>query len=78
MIGFGSMLAIPIGTAIAGPVSDAIGIQWWFIIGGIAMILSGVLGFFLPILRNVESERRNTDATLMKESRLDTSQANIE
>ena len=64
LIGFGSMLAIPIGTAIAGPVSDAIGIQWWFIIGGFSMILFGILGFLLPILRNVESGRRKIDATL--------------
>ena len=64
MMGFASMLAIPIGTAIAGPVSDAIGIQWWFIIGGFAMILFGVLGFLLPILRDIESEHRKIDATL--------------
>ena len=64
LIGFGSMLAIPIGTAIAGPVSDAIGIQWWFIIGGFSMILFGILGFLLPILRDIESEHRKIDATL--------------
>ena len=58
------MLAIPIGTAIAGPVSDAIGIQWWFIIGGFSMILFGILGFLLPILRDIESEHRKIDTTL--------------
>ena len=58
---FVSMLAIPIGTAIAGPVSDAVGIQSWFIISGITMFLSGVLGFFLPSLRNVESKHQSHD-----------------
>lgn len=69
LIGFGSMLAIPIGTAIAGPVSDAIGIQTWFVFGGIGMILSGILGFLVPIMRNLEYHPKHsqTEAGLVPE-----------
>jgi DHA3 family macrolide efflux protein-like MFS transporter len=60
------MLAIPIGTAIAGPVSDAVGIQTWFIVGGVAMILSGIVGFLIPAMRNLEYHPKHTqpEATL--------------
>jgi len=39
----GASLAMPIGLAIAGPVSDAIGIQVWFIVGGFACIIVAIL-----------------------------------
>lgn len=47
-------LAMPIGLAIAGPLSDALGIQTWFIVGGIFMSLSGIFGFLSPAMRSLE------------------------
>lgn len=49
-------LAMPIGLAIAGPLSDAVGIQTWFIIGGIFMSLSGVFGFLSPAMQSIEEQ----------------------
>jgi DHA3 family macrolide efflux protein-like MFS transporter len=72
-ISFVSKLAMPIGTAIAGPVSDAIGIQSWFIIGGVAMLFSGILGFLLPNLRNVESKYQSHDLNPLTDSTPDAS-----
>jgi DHA3 family macrolide efflux protein-like MFS transporter len=56
LISAGSMLAMPIGLSIAGPVSDAIGIQAWFIIGAIVMSLAGVIGFLTPAMRDIENQ----------------------
>lgn len=35
LLSSGATLAMPIGLAIAGPLSDAVGVQIWFIVGGI-------------------------------------------
>jgi len=51
-------LAMPIGLAVAGPLSDAVGIQTWFIIGGIFMSLAGLFGYLSPAMRGIE-ERPN-------------------
>jgi DHA3 family macrolide efflux protein-like MFS transporter len=51
-------LAMPIGLAVAGPLSDAIGIQSWFIIGGLFMSLAGVFGFLSPAMRSIEDQSK--------------------
>ena len=55
-------LAMPIGLAVAGPLSDAVGIQTWFIIGGIFMSLAGIFGFLSPDMRNIEDQSREITA----------------
>jgi DHA3 family macrolide efflux protein-like MFS transporter len=44
----GAGLASPLGLIIAGPVADATSNQLWFIIGGIATILTGLVIFLVP------------------------------
>jgi DHA3 family macrolide efflux protein-like MFS transporter len=46
----------PIGLAIAGPVSDALGKQTWFIVGGVTCILMAVVGVLMPAVMNIEDE----------------------
>ena len=54
----GTGLVMPIGLLIAGPVADWIGIQSWYIFGGIIMALSGIIGFMTPAMRNFEDQRK--------------------
>jgi len=61
LIGTTAGFAMPIGLAIAGPVSDAIGIQAWFIIGGICMSLTGILGFMSPAMRHIEDQHQRPE-----------------
>lgn len=49
-------LAMPIGLVVAGPLSDALGIQTWFVIGGIFMSLAGIFGFLSPAMRGIEDQ----------------------
>lgn len=56
----GSMAAAmtPLGLIIAGPLADWLGVQAWFVIGGISTIAMGVSGLFIPAIMNLERDRR--------------------
>jgi DHA3 family macrolide efflux protein-like MFS transporter len=47
----------PIGLIIAGPISDRMGVQTWFIIGGLVTIVMGVAGIFIPAVMHFEEGR---------------------
>ena len=53
-----AMLVSPLGLMIAGPVSDALGIQLWFWVSGITCALMGVAGFFINEVMGMEEEKR--------------------
>jgi DHA3 family macrolide efflux protein-like MFS transporter len=46
---------VPLGLLVAGPVADRIGIQPWFLLGGILCVTIGLAGFFVPAVVNIES-----------------------
>ncbi|HSM71994.1 MAG TPA: MFS transporter, partial [Anaerolineales bacterium] len=46
----------PIGLMIAGPVADRVGIQAWFLLGGVLCILMAVTGLFIPAVMNMEKK----------------------
>lgn len=52
----GSLLSVtsPLGLAIAGPVSDRLGLQVWYVTAGILCGIVGMVGFFLPNLVSIE------------------------
>ena len=52
-----SSLMTPLGLAIAGPFSDALGIRTWYMMAGIISLLMGIAAFFMPIVMNVETNR---------------------
>ncbi len=53
-----AMAMMPLSLAVAGPVSDAIGVQAWYIFGGLVCALMGVAGFFIPALLHIEDRKR--------------------
>jgi DHA3 family macrolide efflux protein-like MFS transporter len=53
-----AMLVSPLGLMIAGPVSDALGIQLWFWVSGITCALMGVAGFFINEVMGMEEEKK--------------------
>jgi DHA3 family macrolide efflux protein-like MFS transporter len=50
------MLTSPIGLAIAGPVSDAFGLQIWYLATGTLCAGCGVIGIMLPVIHTVEAD----------------------
>jgi len=62
-------LMTPLSLAIAGPVSDAIGIRTWYWVAGILTLLMGIAAFFTPVLMNVEQNRNEATVALMESPR---------
>jgi DHA3 family macrolide efflux protein-like MFS transporter len=60
----GSVAMTPFSLLVAGPVADALGVQVWYVIGGVACALMGVAGFFIPALINIESQQASRNASL--------------
>jgi DHA3 family macrolide efflux protein-like MFS transporter len=57
LLGSVAMGMTPIGLAVAGPLSDWLGIQTWFIIGGVVCTLMGLMMLTIPAVVNVEQGR---------------------
>jgi DHA3 family macrolide efflux protein-like MFS transporter len=47
-------LTSPIGLLIAGPITDAIGVQVWYLTAGAMCIAAGIAGFFVPAVKHIE------------------------
>ena len=47
-------ISSPLGLAIAGPVSDALGLQVWYVVAGVLCALSGLAGFLVPSIVHIE------------------------
>ncbi len=58
----GSAAMSPLGLVIAGPVADALGVQIWFLIGGIATVIMGVGSFFVPSIMRIEDKAAELEA----------------
>jgi DHA3 family macrolide efflux protein-like MFS transporter len=46
----------PLGLMVAGPVADRVGIQAWFLLGGVLCILMAMTGLFIPAVMNMEKK----------------------
>ena len=57
IVGSLASLAAPLGLAVAGPVADALGVGAWFVVGGVASLLMGIMNFFVPVVLNIEEQR---------------------
>jgi DHA3 family macrolide efflux protein-like MFS transporter len=58
----------PIGLIIAGPIADKLGVQTWFIIGGIVTGLMGITSFFIPAIMHFEDGRTADHPVLSEKS----------
>jgi len=47
----------PLGLLIAGPVADRIGVQSWFLMGGVVSALMGIIGLLTPAIIHFEDGR---------------------
>lgn len=56
MVGSLAGAASPIGLALAAPISDLLGIRFWFYIAGIVCLAMGVSGLFIRSMRTLEDD----------------------
>ncbi len=54
LVGSFSGMMAPLGMVIAGPVADALGVQFWFVLAGAACVLMAVVAFFIPALMHLD------------------------
>ncbi len=53
-------IAAPIGMVIAGPLSDRFGVQFWFLLGGIASVAMAIGARTIPAVLHIEDQRQRT------------------
>lgn len=56
LIGSLSTAMSPLGLLIAGPLADAWGVRFWYVMGGLITLVMGIVGFMLPMLRELDGE----------------------
>jgi DHA3 family macrolide efflux protein-like MFS transporter len=49
-----SAAMIPLSLLIAGPIADRWGVQVWYLVGGAATVLAGLISFFVPAIMRIE------------------------
>jgi DHA3 family macrolide efflux protein-like MFS transporter len=49
-------LMTPLGLLVAGPVVDALGVQFWFAITGVLTLCASAIGFVIPAVRQLEQK----------------------
>lgn len=59
----GSLLSLtsPVGLAVAGPVSDWLGLRVWYLVAGLLASMGGMAGFFVPALVHVEDNHTGSN-----------------
>lgn len=63
LLGAGATAMIPLSLLIAGPVADALGIRFWYILGGTLCILMAVIAFFVPAIMDIEINHQGSLAS---------------
>jgi len=53
---------------IAGPIADNLGVQTWFMIGGIVTLLMGIASLFIPAIMQFEAGRTPITSTVAEKS----------
>jgi DHA3 family macrolide efflux protein-like MFS transporter len=68
LIGTFAAAMSPIGLIIAGPIADKLGVQTWFIIGGVVTLLMGITSIFIPAIMHFEDGRVPGQSVLVEKS----------
>jgi DHA3 family macrolide efflux protein-like MFS transporter len=58
LLGAGATAMMPLSLLIAGPISDTLGIRFWYVFGGVVCILMTVIAFFVPAIMNIEDNHQ--------------------
>ena len=56
LVSAGSSAMMPLGLAVAGPLSDIVGAGMWFLLAGSACLILGIAGLFVPAIVRLEED----------------------
>jgi DHA3 family macrolide efflux protein-like MFS transporter len=68
LIGTMAAAMSPNGLIIAGPIADNLGVQTWFLIGGVVTLLMGFASLFIPAIMHFEEGRGTQQSTMAEKS----------
>lgn len=68
LIGTMAAAMSPIGLIIAGPIADNLGVQTWFLIGGVVTLFMGFASLFIPAIMHFEDSRVTQQSALDEKS----------
>jgi DHA3 family macrolide efflux protein-like MFS transporter len=57
LIGAGAAAMMPLSLLVAGPLSDRLGVRFWYLLGGGLCILVTLIAFTIPAIMNIENNR---------------------
>jgi DHA3 family macrolide efflux protein-like MFS transporter len=60
MMGSLLWMTSPFSLAVAGPVSDWLGLQVWYVTAGVMCVATGLAGFFVPAIVNIEENNNKS------------------
>jgi len=67
LLGAGATAMMPISLLIAGPISDQLGIRFWYIFGGTVCILMTIASTFVPAIMQIEENNKETTGSAVTE-----------
>jgi DHA3 family macrolide efflux protein-like MFS transporter len=53
----------PLGLLVAGPVADALGVQYWYVLTGAMVLAMGTAGLLIPSVAHIEDQAAPPQAT---------------
>lgn len=56
LVGSGSAAISPLGMLVAAPVAEWLGIQSWYVVGGIVCALMGIAGFMMRVVATIDDQ----------------------
>jgi len=77
LLGSSVKLATPLGLVLAGPLSDLVGVRYWFLAAGVLSLLLGGAGFFNRRLLGIEEQQRSPAPVAVAEPATSTAKAPI-
>jgi DHA3 family macrolide efflux protein-like MFS transporter len=63
LIGAGATAMMPLSLLVAGPLSDRLGVRFWYLLGGGLCILVTLIAFTIPAIMNIENNRQTPQAS---------------
>jgi DHA3 family macrolide efflux protein-like MFS transporter len=63
MLNAGATAMMPLSLLVSGPISDALGIRFWFVLGGSTVILITIAALFVPAIMNIETNNDGNKST---------------
>jgi DHA3 family macrolide efflux protein-like MFS transporter len=64
LISSGAGAMMPIGYTLAGPLADAFGVQFWFILSGVVTFATGLACVFMPSVMEIEKTQIQSRKTI--------------